>query len=110
MKDLDQKISSFSNCDNYEIHRASNLNPLNDDTRTNDNELYQQICGTFKINYLQEMDIIIKVESRLECKINVTLLALLPNKIVSDSRDRQHLVTKLGKINHNSEIRELYHY
>ena len=32
------------------------------------------------------MDIIMKVKSRLECKINVTLLALLPNKIVRDSR------------------------
>ena len=59
---------------------------MNDDTRTNDNELHQQICGTFKIDYLQEMDIITKVKSRLECKINVILLALLPNKIVSDSR------------------------
>ena len=33
-----------------------------------------------------KMDIITKVKSRLECKINVTLLALLPNKITSDSR------------------------
>ena len=32
------------------------------------------------------MDIITKVKSRLELKINVTLLALLPNKIVQDSR------------------------
>ena len=32
------------------------------------------------------MDIITKVKSRLESKINVTLLALLPNKITSDSR------------------------
>ena len=86
LKDLDQKIPSFPNCDNYGIHRASNPNPLNDDTRTNDNELHQQLCGTFKIDYLQEMDIIIKVKSRLECKINVTLLVLLPNKIVRDSR------------------------
>ena len=86
LKDLDQKIPSFSHCDNYGICRASNPNPLNDDTRTNDNELHQQICGTFKIDYLQEMDIITKVKSRLECKINVTLLVLLPNKIVSDSR------------------------
>ena len=86
MKDLDQKIPSFPNCDNYGIHRASNPNPLNDDTRTNDNELHQQLCGTFKIDYLQEMDIIMKVKSRLECKINVTLSALLPNKIVRDSR------------------------
>ena len=47
LKDLDQKIPSFPNCDNYGIHRASNPNPLNDD-------------------YLQEMDIIMKVKSRLE--------------------------------------------
>ena len=32
------------------------------------------------------MDIIMKVKARLECKINVTLLALLPNKVVQDSR------------------------
>ena len=64
MKDLDQKIPSFPNCDNYGIHRASNPNPLNDDTRTNDNELHQQICGTFKIDYLQEMDITTKVKYR----------------------------------------------
>ena len=86
LKDLDQKIPSFPNCDNYGIHRASNPNPLNDNTRTNDNELHQQLCGTFKIDYLKEMDIITKVKSRLECKINVTLPTLLPNKMTSDSR------------------------
>ena len=86
MNDLDQKIPSFPHCDNYRICRASNPNPLSDDTRTNDNELHQQLCGTFKINYLQEMDIITKVKVRLECKINITLLALLPNKIPGYSR------------------------
>ena len=86
MKDLDQKIPSFPNCDNYRICRASNPNPLNDDAKTNDNELHQQLCVTFKIDYLQDMDIITKVKTRLEHKINVTLLALLPNKIVQDSR------------------------
>ena len=86
MKDLDQKMPSFPYCDNYGICRASNPNPLNDDTRTNDNELHQQLCGTFKIDYLQEMDIITKVKARLECKINVTLPALLPNKMSGDSR------------------------
>ena len=86
LKDLDQKIPSFPNCDNYGIHRASNPNALSDDTKTNDNELHQQLCVTFKIDYLQEMDIIMKLKSRLEHKINVTLLALLPNKIVQDAR------------------------
>ena len=95
LKDLDQKIPSFSNCDNYGICRDSNPNPLNDDTRTNDNKLHQQLCGTFKIDYLQEMDIITKVKSGLECKINVTLPALLPNKITSDSRG---LATSSDKI------------
>ena len=86
LKDLDQKIPSFPNCDNYRIHRASNPNPLNDNTRTNDNELYQQLCGTFKIDYLQEIDIITKMKTILEHKINVTFLVLLPNKMTGDSR------------------------
>ena len=86
MKDLDQKIPSFPNCDNYGICRASNPNPLNDDTKTNDNELHQQLCITFKIDYLQEVDIITKVKTRLEHKINVTLSALLADKIAQDSR------------------------
>ena len=97
LKDLDQKIPSFPNCDNYGIHRASNRNPLNNDTRTNDYELHQQICGTFKIKYLQEMDIITKVKSRLECKINVTLLALLHNKIANDSRGLMTSSDKTGQ-------------
>ena len=85
-KDLDKIIPSFPNCDNYGMHRVSNPNPLNDATKPNDNELHQQLCATFKIDYLQEMDIIMKVKTRLECKINVTLPTLLPNKIVQDSR------------------------
>ena len=100
LKDLDQKIPSFPNCDNYGICRASNPNPLNDDTRTNDNELHQQLCRTFKIDYLQEMDIIMKVKASLECKINITLPALLPNKIVQDSRG---LVTSSDKNGHEEQ-------
>ena len=100
MKDLDQKIPSFPNCNNYGIRRASNPNPLNDDTRTNDNELHQQLCGTFKIDYLQEMAIMTKVKSRLEHKINVTLPALLPNKIVQDSRG---LVTSIDRTGHEEQ-------
>ena len=86
LKDLDQKIPSFPNCDNYRICRALNPNPLNDDTRTNDNKLHQWLCGTFKIDYLQEVDIISRVKVRLECKIDITLPALLPNKIKDNSR------------------------
>ena len=97
LKDLDQKIPSFPNCDNSRICRASNSNPLNDNTRTNDNELHEQLCGTFKIDYLQEMDIIMKVKSRLECKINVTLLALLPNKMTNDSRGPATSSDKTGQ-------------
>ena len=48
---------------------------------TNDNELHQVICNTFKIDYFQEMDTIVKLRNRLECKINYSLPALLPNKL-----------------------------
>ena len=94
LKELDQKIPSFPNCYNYLIHRASYPYPLNDDTRTNDNELHQWLYGTFKIDYLQEMDIITKVNVRLECKINTTLPTLLPNKIKDNSRE---LATSSGE-------------
>ena len=39
-----------------------------DDTPTNDNELHQVICNTFKIDYFQEMHIIIKFRNILEHK------------------------------------------
>ena len=102
LKDLDQKIPSFPN---YRIRRASNPNPLNDDTKTNDNELHQQLCVTFKVDYLQEMDIITKVKARLECKINVTLPALLPNKIVQDSRGLATSSDKTGCEEHITRSR-----
>ena len=79
--DLKQRIPDFLNCDNYGSLSANNLDPMLDSTPTNDNELHQVICNTFKIDYFQEMDIIIKLRNRLECKINYTLLALLPNKL-----------------------------
>ena len=81
LSDLEQRIPDFSNCDNYGSLHANNPDPLLDDTPRNDNELHQAICNTFKIDYFQEMDIIIKLRNRLERKINYTLPALLPNKI-----------------------------
>ena len=81
LSDLEQRIPHFPNCDSYGSGHPSNPDPLLDDTPTNDNELHQVICNTFKIDYLQEMDIIIKIQNRLECKINYTLPALLPNKM-----------------------------
>ena len=81
LSDLEQRIPDFPNCDNYSSLHANNPDPLLDDTPTNDNELHQVICNNFKIDYFQEMDVIIKLQNRLECKINYTLLAHLPNKI-----------------------------
>ena len=81
LSDLEQRIPNFSNCDNYGSLTISNPDPLLDDTPKNDNELHQVICNTFKIDYFQEMDTIIKLQNRLECKINYTLPALLPNKL-----------------------------
>ena len=91
---LEQRIPDFLNCDNYGSLHPSNPDPLLDETPTNDNELHQVICNTFKIDYLQEMDIIIKIQNRLEHKINYTLPALLPNKIqqgpVTSGEDRRN--------------------
>ena len=81
LSDLEQRIQNFPNCTNYGSLTASNPDPLLEDILTNDNELHQVICNTFKIDYFQEMDTIIKLRNRLECKINYTLLALLPNKL-----------------------------
>ena len=46
----------------------------------------QQLCTHFKVDYLEEMDIIKQTKRQLENKINVTLLALLPNKIIQTSK------------------------
>ena len=79
--DLEQRIPDFPNCDNYGSLLPNNPDPMLDNTPTNDNELHQVICNNFKIDYFQEMDVIIKLKNRLECKINHTLPALLPNKL-----------------------------
>ena len=86
LKDLDQKILMFPNCDNYCVHRSSNPNPTSDDVKLNDNALHQQLCTNFKVNYLEEMDIIKQAKRQIEQKINVTLLALLLNKIIQTSK------------------------
>ena len=88
--DLEQQIPDFSNCDNYGSLTANNPDPMLDNTPTNDNGLHQVLCNTFKIDYFQEMDIIVKLRNRLECKINYTLPVLLPNKL---NTTRQGLVT-----------------
>ena len=49
--DLEQKIPSFPNCDNYGALSANNPDPRLDDTQTNDNELHQIICNNSKIDY-----------------------------------------------------------
>ena len=81
LSDLEQRIPNFPNCDNYGLLTTSNPDPLLDDTPTNDNKLHQVICNTFQIDYYQEMDTIINLQNRLECKINHTLPAFLPNKL-----------------------------
>ena len=61
LSDLEQRTPDFLNCDNYGSLHANNPDPLLDDTPTNDNELHQVICNNFKIDYFQEMDVIIKL-------------------------------------------------
>ena len=58
LKDLEQKIPTFLNCKNYGMQRLLNPNLTSDDIKLNDNVLHQQICTCFKVDYLEEMDII----------------------------------------------------
>ena len=44
------------------------------------------ICTHFKVDYLEEMDIIKQTKRRIEQKIDETLPALLPNKIIQTSK------------------------
>ena len=86
LKDLDQKILTFPNCYNYGVCRSLNPNPTSDEVKLNDNASHQQICTCFKVNYLEEMDIIKQTKRQIEQKINETLPALLPNKIIQTSK------------------------
>ena len=86
LEDLEQRIPDFPNCDNYGIQRSSNLNPTHDDIKLIDNALHQQLCTCFKVDHLEEMDIIKKTKRCLEKKINDSLPALLPNKIIQTSK------------------------
>ena len=56
LKDLKQKILTFPNCDNYGISRSLNPNLTTDEVKLNDNALHQQICTSFKVDYLEELD------------------------------------------------------
>ena len=93
LKDLEQKILTFPNCDSYGISRLSNLNLTSDEVKLNDNALHQQICTRFKVDYLEEMDIIKQTKRQIEQKINGTLPVLLLNKIIQTSKE---LVTATG--------------
>ena len=86
LKDLGQKILTFPNYDNYSVCRSSNPNPTKDEVKLNDNALHQQICTRFKVDYLERMDIIKQTKRWIEQKINETLPALLPNKIIQTSK------------------------
>ena len=69
LKDLDQKIPTFPSCENCGVHRSSNPNPTSDEVKLNDNALHQQICIHFKVNYLEEMDIIKQTKDELNKKL-----------------------------------------
>ena len=102
LKDLVQKILMFPNCDNYSVHRPSNPNPTSDDVKLNDDTLHQQICTQFKVDYLEEMDIIKWAKRQIEQNINVTLPALLLNKIIQTSKGPATAMGSKGQLHFGS--------
>ena len=79
-KDLEQRIPTFPNCDNYSTQRLSNPNLTSDDIKLNDNALHQQVCTHFKVDYLEEMDIIQQTKRQIEKKIMGPYQLFYPTK------------------------------
>ena len=52
--DLEQKIPSILNCNNYGALSANNPDLRLDGTPTNDNELHQIICNNFKLTIFEK--------------------------------------------------------
>ena len=109
LKDLEQKMPNFPDCDNYGICRSSHPNLTSDDVKLNDNALHQQICTCFKVDYLEEMDIIKQTKRRIEQKINGTLPALLPNKIIQTSKGLANTTGMKGQLHFGSREIEQSH-
>ena len=76
--------------------------PTSDDIKLNSNALHQQLCTHFKVDYLEEMDIIKQTKRRLEKKINKALLALLPNKIIQTSKGQVTATGTKGQLHFGS--------
>ena len=108
LKDLDQKIPTFPNWDNYGVHRSLNPNPTSDDVKLNDDTLHQQICTCFKVDYLEKTDIIKWTKRQIEQKINRKLPALLPNKIIQTSKGQVTATGLNGQLHFGPEKREQY--
>ena len=102
LKDLEQKILTFPNCDNHGVSRSSNPNPTSDEIKHNDNALYWQICTHFKVDYLEEMDIIKQTKRQIEQKVNETLPALLLNKIIQTSKGLEAATGMKGQLHFGS--------
>ena len=62
LKDLEQKIPMFPNCDNYGVSRSLSLDPTSNEVKLNDNALHQQICNHFKVDYLEGIDVIKQIK------------------------------------------------
>ena len=89
LKDLDQKIPIFPNCDNYGVHRSLNPNPTSDEVKLNYNALHQQICTRFKIDYLEEMDIIKQTKDELNKRLMSPYWLFYQIKLFKHQRGRQ---------------------
>ena len=103
LKDLEQKILTFPNCDNYGVSQSSSPSPTSDEVKLNDNALHQQIWPHFKVDYLEEMDTIKQTKIQIKQKINETLPALLPNKIIHTSKEPVTATGMKGQLHFGSK-------
>ena len=66
-----------------------------DDTPTNDNELHQVICNTFKIDYFQEMDVITTLRNSV--RRNLAMHYSVTPFVIRQPICRPHLLERVYK-------------
>ena len=107
LKDLEQKILTFPNCDNYGIQRSSNPNLTADDIKLNDNALHQQFRTHFKVDYLEKLILSNKLKDDWKRKLMRPYWLFYPTKLFRLQRGWQLLQVQRDNCTLALEKREL---
>ena len=80
--ELKLNIPRFPQCSQYGYQRSAHPDPRHDNEKLNDEMIHQDICHHFHDVYDQWYIDLYEIQQRIEAKINTSLPAVLPNKVV----------------------------